>query len=411
MPRQETILTVFLASPEDVLEERATLEDIIRELNDTWSRTLGVRLGLVRWETHVHPAIGTDPQEAINRQLPDDYDVFIGIMWSRFGTPTGRAGSGTAEEYERAYSRHQTSPGSVEIMFYFKDQPIAPSMLDADQLSAVNTFRRRLGTEGALYRFFRDVDDFQRLVRIHLSQLAQEWTRRQSAAPAPHQVENPPAGTVTEDSQSLAVASEETELGIIDLIDQSESELRVATDSLSRLTEALSLVGNSLSKRTVAINRSKDQRNPRHMQVVKREANKAASNMLTFVTSASAEVPVFSASLRRSIDLFGQAISNFTTDVGPTAAPSLAGALVGVARLREKMNGSYAQLGDLRRVVSTTPRMTSDLIRAKREMSRTLEAIQTEVASSVSLCDEVNGRMLAILQQITAVEDPSPDGA
>ena len=38
MPRQETILSVFVASPSDVDEERDRLEDAIRELNTVWAR-------------------------------------------------------------------------------------------------------------------------------------------------------------------------------------------------------------------------------------------------------------------------------------------------------------------------------------------------------------------------------------
>jgi hypothetical protein len=38
-----------------------------RELNDTWSGTLNVRLAILKWETHAVPGIGEDAQDAINR--------------------------------------------------------------------------------------------------------------------------------------------------------------------------------------------------------------------------------------------------------------------------------------------------------------------------------------------------------
>ena len=43
--------------------------------------------------------MGSDPQQIINSQVSDEYDIFIGILWTRFGTPTERAGSGTEEEF------------------------------------------------------------------------------------------------------------------------------------------------------------------------------------------------------------------------------------------------------------------------------------------------------------------------
>jgi hypothetical protein len=114
----------------DVEDERGKLEDIIRELNESWSRMLDIRLDLVRWETHAYPGMGIDSQDVINEQIPDDYDLFVGIMWCRYGTPTGRAGSGTVEEFQRAKARYDENPSSVKLMMYFKDEPIPPSHLD-----------------------------------------------------------------------------------------------------------------------------------------------------------------------------------------------------------------------------------------------------------------------------------------
>ncbi len=76
MARQEHVLSVFVASPGDVEAKRCKLEDVIRELNVTWSRELDVRLDLVRWETHAYPGMGTDAQDVINAQIPDDYAYY-----------------------------------------------------------------------------------------------------------------------------------------------------------------------------------------------------------------------------------------------------------------------------------------------------------------------------------------------
>lgn len=105
MAKQVSVLSVFVASPEDVADERECLEGVIRELNLQWTSRC-VRLELVRWETHAYPGVGSDPQEVINEQIGDDYDIFLGLLWKRFGTATPRAGSGTEEEFNRAFARH-----------------------------------------------------------------------------------------------------------------------------------------------------------------------------------------------------------------------------------------------------------------------------------------------------------------
>jgi hypothetical protein len=79
MAKQVSVLSVFVASPDDVADERECLEGVIRELNLQWTSRC-VRLELVRWETHVYPGVGSDPQQVINEQIGDDYDIFLGLL-------------------------------------------------------------------------------------------------------------------------------------------------------------------------------------------------------------------------------------------------------------------------------------------------------------------------------------------
>src|SRR5258706_12678070 len=145
MPKTSTILRVFVASPSDLGDERAILEEVITELNNTWSKDLGVYLELVKWETHAYPGVGADPQAIINEQIADDYDVFIGLMWARIGTPTSRADSGTEEEFSRALRKFSGDPNQIRIMFYFKDAPIAPNDVYYVQLGKMKAFQKELG--------------------------------------------------------------------------------------------------------------------------------------------------------------------------------------------------------------------------------------------------------------------------
>jgi len=144
MPRRATVLRVFVASPSDVREERKALESIVAEVNQLQGTSSGIRLELIRWETHVRPGFGNDAQAVINAQISDNYDIFVGIMWTHFGTPTERAGSGTEEEFNQAFERFQRNRDTVSLLIYFKDAPIKPSSIDADQLAAVKRFQKRI---------------------------------------------------------------------------------------------------------------------------------------------------------------------------------------------------------------------------------------------------------------------------
>jgi len=134
---QPRTLKVFIASPGDVIEERDALARLIRDINDVLAFLAPEKrliLELVRYETHAYPDLGM-PQDVINRQIPVDYDIFVGVMWKRVGTPTAHAPSGTIEEFRRAVARRKTSH-LPRIMFYFCDEKIAiPSPDEISQIT------------------------------------------------------------------------------------------------------------------------------------------------------------------------------------------------------------------------------------------------------------------------------------
>jgi hypothetical protein len=185
MPTHLKRIRIFVASPGDVKDERDRLEDVVTHLRTHVAAAHGLDLELVRWETHVRPGVAEDAQAVVNPQI-GAYDLFIGILWNRFGTPTGRAESGTREEFDQAYARWQRDPDSLEIWMYFSDQPFAfttPAQLE--QKGKVLAFRQELQTrKGALTWAYRDPADFEAQVRGHLELfIARFAARSETGAP------------------------------------------------------------------------------------------------------------------------------------------------------------------------------------------------------------------------------------
>jgi len=117
---------------------------------------------LVGWETHAWPGFGEDAQDVINRQI-EPYEIFVGVMWKRLGTPTGRAASGTVEEFTRAYERwgvHRVP----HLMFYFSRAPIDPRQDDMAQAKAVVDFQQHLQALGGFVREYAGIKDFRQKV-------------------------------------------------------------------------------------------------------------------------------------------------------------------------------------------------------------------------------------------------------
>src|SRR5437868_3524790 len=151
---------VFIASPGDVQDERNLFSMILEEIRFNLAAHLDINLEAVKWETHSWPAAGEDAQDVINRQI-GDYDVFVGIMWRRFGTPTKHAESGTQEEFERAFGLFKKY-GRPKVMFYFKKTPFySPNAKELDQFKKVIKFRDRVTKLGVLFSEYDEKIEFE----------------------------------------------------------------------------------------------------------------------------------------------------------------------------------------------------------------------------------------------------------
>lgn len=145
------VVRIFLSTPNDVEWEREQVANLVRDINETvqfLAPAQDVRIELVHYETHAFPDIGA-PQDVIDRQIPVDYDVYLGIMWKRAGTPTPDAVSGTVHEFDKALE-HRQANGWPVIMFFFCDEKIEFPHSDDDvtQLHRVLEFRQRLASIG-----------------------------------------------------------------------------------------------------------------------------------------------------------------------------------------------------------------------------------------------------------------------
>jgi len=162
------LLRVFLASPGDVKLERDKAREEILGLRSL-AQKHGFDLHPLGWETDVAPNAGR-PQELINH-LVRECDLFIGILWRRFGMPSGEAESGTLEEFNLARERF-VKEGAPHIILYFRE--VHPDFLNdpGPQLQKVLDFKKQID-EGhlALYANYRDEEHFATLLRKHLT----EW--------------------------------------------------------------------------------------------------------------------------------------------------------------------------------------------------------------------------------------------
>ena len=161
MPYQATVYNVMIASPGDVLGERNSVRQLVEEWNIVNASILKTVLFALGWETHSTPLSGDRPQSIINSQVLDISDLLVAIFWTRLGTPTGEASSGTVEEIQRHVNAGKPA------LIYFSTAPVAPDNLDPEQFNALKAFRIECQAKG-LYKSFDSTADFHEIFRRHL---------------------------------------------------------------------------------------------------------------------------------------------------------------------------------------------------------------------------------------------------
>lgn len=154
MAYRATIIPVMIASPGDVSEERDATRAVVHDWNDVNSSASQVVLSPIGWETHSSPELGARPQELINSRLLDECDLLVGVFWTRLGTPTGKAMSGTVEEIERHVAAGKPA------MIYFSSKPVAPQSIDAAQFAELQAFKAKLMPLG-LVETFDNLEQFR----------------------------------------------------------------------------------------------------------------------------------------------------------------------------------------------------------------------------------------------------------
>jgi hypothetical protein len=152
-----TTYRVLIASPSDMPEERQIATEVVNEWNALHASAEGIVLLPIRWETHAIPEMGVRPQDAINHQLVAESDLLLGMFWTKLGTNTGVAESGTVEEID------QFVKSSRPAMLYFSRRPIDPTRIDQGQHARLRLFQDETYKK-ALAGSFASLDEFRHIL-------------------------------------------------------------------------------------------------------------------------------------------------------------------------------------------------------------------------------------------------------
>ena len=172
-------ISVFIASPGDLAEERAQFHAAVKDLNAGFADGADVVFEPLGWED-MWAIAGRRPQSVINTMV-NRCDVFFLCLYRRWGqdAPDSKDSSYTEEEFNLAYDRFKRDR-EPEVFVFFKRVDPAQEGDPGAQLKKVMDFRLRLIERRDV--IFRYIDDepgaFKKEVDAHLRAVARGDIKR-----------------------------------------------------------------------------------------------------------------------------------------------------------------------------------------------------------------------------------------
>lgn len=233
-------------------------------------------------------------------------------------------------------------------MFYFKDEPLAPSQMDPEQLRQIKRFRARLSGLGGLSWNFNTVEEFQNLVRVHLSRLVQDWARPSVTTTLTTSTVPPSEVPPKADDQSAGeMQQEEDEEGLLDLVDQANDAFAKLTELAGRMTAAIGEIGEKMAQRTKEIRNLHPERGSYDVKAAKKIAARAAVDLTEYVARTEVDIPIFAEALATAMGSLGRAAS-ISMEFDRRNTEDLEGLLENARSLRHVLTESRAALESFR---------------------------------------------------------------
>jgi len=162
MPKPILRFNIFISCPGDVEAEKDRLIIFFKNAEAALTkRGIPGNLKPLYWKDIVHEHYGVRGQTIINKEF-EEYDHYIGILATRFGTPTTtetgiKYGSGTEEEFRIAVEKKKVNP-ELGLYFFIKkvDAPTDPD--NKKEYDRVVKFKYEIYETGWVNSFTDPVD-------------------------------------------------------------------------------------------------------------------------------------------------------------------------------------------------------------------------------------------------------------
>ena len=401
MPKTFVQLSVLISCPADMAAERQVVKAAVEEVNCFLAETEGVLLNTISWESDLLPGVGPDPQSVINSQILGRYDIYLGLLGTRFGTQTPRAGSGTEEEFNQAFDMYVATPEKLRVLFYFGKTSDDVHRLDLDQLRKVLDFRNKLSSTTLFYEF-SDRDELLKLLKDHLRHLViEQWdgTKWKVLTPLPRVAQlNLPSHTTLHGHEQVSLSAplgmeeedeecneQERTAAILDAIVSAEDGFRISTEALEKITALGSKLTSDFTSRTAALPPDPAAREMKTM------VDGAADDLTEYANGLRREIPTFKVNLNDALNGLDTAIELYLTE--KLGDPSQLGDVPQqLAILTKGIREGRASLDYFRKSLAELPGFTVKFKKSKRMVKRLLDDFSAAITVFLDKAESIHLR-------------------
>jgi len=387
MPELISKYRIFLASPSDLSDERESVNQVISELNITYGNPNNIVIELLKWETNSAPAISTNGVQSIINNDIIEYDLFIGLLWMKFGTPTKEFSSGTEEEFNIAHQKFLKDNDSVQILIYFKNSlPKSLQEINPEQLTKIRNFKSSLGEKNLYYWEFSLKEELERFLRFHIP-LRIETLKTNSNVPTKIKEEN---------TEQLSSENEnyEEDFGILDYQEFIEESFSISTHALLRISEATNWIGEEMNKKTNEINSllAKNRNQPLSFKVQRNIFVRTANIMNDFANRIEPDIPIYIINFEKGIDSFSKLVTIYIKDF-EDKKEEINDAGNSLELLLVQINYGLISMKDFLKTIEVLPKMSKELNNARKNVEIKLTDFINKLEISYSIANEVHKKI------------------
>ncbi len=151
MVSEQKTIRLFLASSEELKDERKKFEILIRRKNKSWKKR-GVYLELEIWEDSLEAISQTRSQDEYNKIIKQ-CDIFVMLFFTKVGKYS-------AEEFDIAYELFKKTDKPL-IFTYFKNAEILSGNIDKTDTASLLAFKEKLQNLGHFNSEYKNIDNLK----------------------------------------------------------------------------------------------------------------------------------------------------------------------------------------------------------------------------------------------------------